>query len=649
MPHVRKQRSSGAARGSRLSASGAAFSALLGLYLVFTVGERALAQQPAAAGPDTASAFTTFEVPVANAGTVVFGMDTAGDLAGVYADPAVANYVHGFVRSAQGTFTTFDAPGVAATNGSHDPHGTIPFRFDSAGDVVGFYTDATRASHGFIRAAGGKFTEFDVNGMGTGKYHILIPVGFDNAGEVAGLYMDASEIYRGFVRTSAGTITTFSAPGAGDAADSEQGTSATCINGNGAIAGYYMDSGYAYHGFVRSAGGTFTEFDAPGADNGKRQGTHPTGINAAGEIVGFYTDADGVGHGFLRAANGAMTVFDLPGAGTIGSMLRGTAAFSINAAGTIVGSFTDTDGLWHGFTRSASGAYSSFEVPGAAEGTSIFEGTAAANIDPAGVISGSYSDKSSLIHGFIFNPAALIPTTVKLGASPAASVFGEPVTLTAKVSSSDGAPPNGEDVAFELGAKLLGKHALDAGSSSLTTTLLPVGKDSITAEYSSDSDFGGSTSKALSYTVGKAKSYTKLTAKPNPSALKQAVTLTATVTGQFGGTPTGTVKFFYGFLTHPLITELGTVSLSKGKAELVTTKLPQGNGVLTAEFSGNANFLESTSEQVSMVVTASASTLELNSPLSPSDADRSETLTDANAELTVRSGRMTPIDSGFLY
>jgi probable HAF family extracellular repeat protein len=39
---------------------------------------------------------------------------------------------------------------------------------------------------------------------------------------------------------------------------------------------------------------TFTTIDVPGA-----MGTLPTGINAAGQIVGGYTDASGTGHGFL--------------------------------------------------------------------------------------------------------------------------------------------------------------------------------------------------------------------------------------------------------------------------------------------------------------------------------------------------------------
>jgi len=47
------------------------------------------------------------------------------------------------------------------------------------------------------------------------------------------------------------------------------------------------------HGFLL-AEGEFTTIDVPGA-----MGTLPTGINAAGQIVGGYTDASGTGHGFL--------------------------------------------------------------------------------------------------------------------------------------------------------------------------------------------------------------------------------------------------------------------------------------------------------------------------------------------------------------
>jgi hypothetical protein len=55
-------------------------------------------------------------------------------------------------------------------------------------------------------------------------------------------------------------------------------------------------------------------------------------------------------HSFLRTAHGAITTIDAPGAGT--SFFQGTFVNSINPAGTITGHYTDTNYAAHGFVRS---------------------------------------------------------------------------------------------------------------------------------------------------------------------------------------------------------------------------------------------------------------------------------------------------------
>src|ERR1700734_385126 len=70
----------------------------------------------------------------------------------------------------------------------------------------------------------------------------------------------------GSLQTEAGNasmpgFTTFDAPGAGTTASLLQGTSAFGINAGGDITGFETDATGIHHGFVRSAAGTFTEFD----------------------------------------------------------------------------------------------------------------------------------------------------------------------------------------------------------------------------------------------------------------------------------------------------------------------------------------------------------------------------------------------------
>jgi hypothetical protein len=95
-------------------------------------------------------------------------------------------------------------------------------------------------------------------------------------------------------------FTSFDAPHAGTRAN--QGTIPVKINASGVITGYYVDSGNSAHGFVRTAGGAITEFDATGLS-----GTVVSGINRGGQIVGTGLHATSHGntvHGFLRFPDG---------------------------------------------------------------------------------------------------------------------------------------------------------------------------------------------------------------------------------------------------------------------------------------------------------------------------------------------------------
>jgi hypothetical protein len=55
------------------------------------------------------------------------------------------------------------------------------------------------------------------------------------------------------------------------------------------------------------------KFNAPGAGKSKGQGTEPLAINKAGAIAGFYLDSAGAEHGFLRSTTGAFTKINGPG------------------------------------------------------------------------------------------------------------------------------------------------------------------------------------------------------------------------------------------------------------------------------------------------------------------------------------------------
>ncbi len=76
-----------------------------------------------------------------------------------------------------------------------------------------------------------------------------------------------------------------------------------------------------------------------------------------------------------------------------------------------------------------------------------------------------------------------------LGTSGSPSHVGEPVTFTAHVTSKFGDIPDGEQVTFYDGTKVLGSAALSGATAALTTSSLSAKKHTIKAVYSGDSAF----------------------------------------------------------------------------------------------------------------------------------------------------------------
>src|SRR3981189_2493032 len=79
-----------------------------------------------------------------------------------------------FLRSPDGTLTTFDFPGANGTNAAS---------INPAGTITGFYFDANIVQHGFVRSPDGPLTSLDVPGaVGT------TPTSINSAGEISGSY-----------------------------------------------------------------------------------------------------------------------------------------------------------------------------------------------------------------------------------------------------------------------------------------------------------------------------------------------------------------------------------------------------------------------------------------------------------------------------
>jgi hypothetical protein len=118
----------------------------------------------------------------------------------------------------------------------------------------------------------------------------------------------------------------------------------------------------------------------------------------------------------------------------------------------------------------------------------------------------------------------------------------------------------------------------------------------------------------------KASTSTTVSSTPNPSTFGQAVKLSAVVTSQTSGTPTGSVTFKDGSTT------LGVATLSGGIASLNTRSLTGGSHSITAAYGGSSNFSPSSGTTTQAVKPAATST-GLTSSLNPSTFGETITFT----------------------
>jgi hypothetical protein len=195
---------------------------------------------------------------------------------------------------------------------------------------------------------------------------------------------------------------------------------------------------------------------------------------------------------------------------------------------------------------------------------------------------------------------------VTLASSKNPSSFGEAVQLTVTVSAvGSGVTPSG-NVSLKNDGTTIASGTLDnTGRVVLTVSSLPVGGNSLVAQYAGDGNYSGANSSPLIQTVNKSSTATAIALNPNPSVFGQSVTLTATVSAAGGGAgiPSGTVNFTDGS------TVIATVPLDgTGKAATTTSSLSVGSHPITASYAGDGNFLASTSPAGTQVVNKSPTT-----------------------------------------
>jgi glycosyl hydrolase family 44/Big-like domain-containing protein len=243
---------------------------------------------------------------------------------------------------------------------------------------------------------------------------------------------------------------------------------------------------------------------------------------------------------------------------------------------------------------------------------------------------------------FVFTPASatLAATTTSLAASNATPTTGQSVKLTATVAPKSGTGTLTGTVAFSDGANQIGSGSVSAGSATFTTSTLANGSHSITAAYSGDTNFAGSTSSGVNVTVS-APSKTATTTSASPSATQltsgQTFTLNISVAPSSGsGTPTGTVTVLDGQ------TQVATPALVSGAASFSSSTLATGSHSFTVNYSGDSTFAASSSAAVTVTVTAAAK-IATTTSVSPSTTQLTTGQTlSLNISVARNSGSGTP-------
>ncbi|MDE0326691.1 MAG: hypothetical protein OXN27_22420, partial [Candidatus Poribacteria bacterium] len=229
-------------------------------------------------------------------------------------------------------------PGSVSTEG---------WNINRNGSVVGYYTSADGRTHGFIARP---ITDTDAP---ADDPSVVVPADANytfEAIDVSGvdfLALTASsdfEDYAGNTRSADGekivgftlidgVFSTYDFPGS-------QNTYFYALGNNGQAAGHYQDSDGLYHGVVLE-NGELRQYDFPGAVE-----TQIYGISdATGALTGNFIDTSGVRRGFSGD-----TIIEYPGASA-------TYADFVSASGTIVGSYIDSDGMYHAYGRAPDGRF----------------------------------------------------------------------------------------------------------------------------------------------------------------------------------------------------------------------------------------------------------------------------------------------------
>jgi hypothetical protein len=199
----------------------------------------------------------------------------------------------------------------------------------------------------------------------------------------------------------------------------------------------------------------------------------------------------------------------------------------------------------------------------------------------------------------------LAVTTTALSQSAGTTMFGEPLTLTATVTSQSGTPTGA--VVFLSDGVTIGSAPLQSGVAAVTIGTLAPATHAIIAGFLGTGVFGNSASSSVPHVVTRGLTKAQINAD-HATTYGQTLHFTVTVTAQApaAGQPGGSVTILADG------NAIGTVPVVNGTATFETALLHAGARSITATYSGDVNFEGSAAPAIQHIVGKAHTVVEAN-------------------------------------
>jgi subtilase family serine protease len=405
----------------------------------------------------------------------------------------------------------------------------------------------------------------------------------------------------------------------------------TGSSGSEGVQGFTLSNGAVSSATNALPGGTYTVAARYGGDGTFASSTSSPAISVTvapeASKLGIAYELFSVTNGQLTNPNGTNVVFGTPSALRVNVTSQAGDACASNAPGN-TGCPTGAVALPDSYNGAAAtplgGGNFPLNAQGYAEDQTIDLPGGTHTITASYAGDNSYTAAASASETINITQASTLTT---FGSNIASGMVGELVYLDAQITAQNIASSIGPTgtVSFYSGSTLIATAPVSGSVTggqvnlavSTTTTALPHGQNSMTAQYTGDASYAGSTSPAVTVPIYYPTA-TTLNSSSSSVPYGARVTLTAQVTTSQTGGPaiTGTVFFAANSVA------LGAaVPVSNGQAQLTTSSLPSGMDTVTAEYQGDTNYgISGAGTQVtvgpapSFTISASPTTVNISAP-----------------------------------